>query len=415
MQKLYRDAANIIKHSIEQNLPDAAVRSTLKNRLFSGDIYLVAIGKAAWPMAKAARQELCGKIKKGIVLTKYGHSFGCLPNTEIIEAGHPLPDENSIIGTEKILSLCAQLKADDTLLLLLSGGGSALFEKPLPGLELSEIIEVNMQLLATGASITEINTIRKRLSSVKGGRFAQFCAPARIFSIALSDVLSDRLDIIASGPAAPDPDTAEDALVIAEKYSLRLTKKALQCLSLETPKMLDNVQTVISGSVRHLCQSAARAAAKLGYTPHILTTSLDCEARAAGQLLAALAHDIEKNFHGFQPPCALILGGETVVKIHGSGKGGRCQELALAAAQGIDGLDDVLIFAFGSDGTDGPTDAAGGMVDGKTATKLRENGLIIQHMLDDNNSYHALKTADALIITGPTGTNVNDLAVVLHR
>ncbi|MDR0389282.1 MAG: glycerate kinase [Spirochaetaceae bacterium] len=410
MEKLYRDAKTLVEQSIKENMPQAAVHNALKNHAFGGAVYALAIGKAAWTMAQAARESLGDRIKKGIVITKYGHAAGPVPGFDVYEAGHPLSDENTIMATGRAIELAESLKEGDELLFLISGGGSALFEKPLPGLSLDDIVDVNNQLLASGADIVEINMIRKRLSSVKAGRFARLCAPARVFTVVLSDVLGDRLDSIASGPAAPDLSTAGEALAVAEKYGLNLSKKMRDYLEEETPKSLDNVETVITGSVRTLCESAAGIAAGLGYTPHILSADMNCEAREAGRLIASMARQIK---YRPNPPCAVILGGETVVHLKGSGKGGRNQELALAAAEGIAGLKGLLIFSFGSDGTDGPTDAAGAWVDGATAGKLAEKGLRIQDVLDNNDAYHALDAIDALIKTGPTGTNVNDIAVIL--
>jgi len=379
MDKLYRDARSIINRAVKENMPGEAVSNALKNRKFTGNIYLVAIGKAAWTMAFSAREELGGGIKHGIVITKYGHSFGGIPGFEIFEAGHPVPDENTITGTQKAVELARGLGAGDELLFLVSGGGSALFELPLPGLTLADITAVNRQLLASGAGITEINTVRKRLSSVKGGRFAQICSPARVFTVALSDVLGDRPDIIASGPAAPDMSTAKEALETVRKYGLVFNDTVKKYLSQETPKSLNNVETVVTGSVRTLCESAANAAAALGYTPHILCTEMDCEAREAGRLAAAIAKQINSgintNGYTFKRPCAVILGGETVVNLKGTGKGGRNQELTLAAAEGLAGIKSLLVFSVGSDGTDGPTDAAGGIVDGETMRRLGEKNL----------------------------------------
>jgi len=415
MRELYRNADIIINRAIEANLPQRAVRSALKNHSFSGNIYLIAIGKAAWTMAHSAWEELGGKIKKGVVITKYGHSSGDIPGMEIVEAGHPLPDENTIAGTQKAVELARGLSVGDELLFLISGGGSALFEQPLPGLELADIAEITNQLLASGADIVEINTIRKRMSSVKGGRFAQLCAPAKVFTVVLSDVLGDRLDSIASGPAAPDMSTVEDAVAIADKYALALGDTVREYLAKETPKALDNVETVITGSVRTLCCAAADIAAELGYTPHVLCSEMNCEAREAGRLISAIAKQIDSDTYAIRRPCAVILGGETVVRLKGDGKGGRNQELALAAAEGIAGLKDVLIFSVGSDGTDGPTDAAGGFADGATVQRLAEKGLKLRKILDDNDAYNGLAAIDALIKTGPTGTNVNDVAVILCK
>lgn len=332
-----------------------------------------------------------------------------IPGVRCYEAGHPVPDGNSFSATGRALELVSGLTPGDTVLFLLSGGGSALFEKPLiPGEELGDI---TAQLLASGADIVEMNTVRKRLSGVKGGRFAQACAPARVFSIVLSDIIGDPLDMIASGPAYPDSSTCAQARAVAEKYGLRLSAAALELLDRETPKELTNVTTQITGSVRELCAAAARSAQELGYEPVMLTDQLCCQAREAGSFLASVA----RTHRGQGKKLAFLAGGETVVKLTGAGKGGRNQELALSAAQGIDGLDGVLVFSLGSDGTDGPTDAAGGVVDGQTAARLREQGLSIHQVLEDNDAYHALAKADGLIVTGPTGTNVNDIAAALLR
>ena len=406
-QKLRQDADAIIRAAIAAVLPDEAVRRALKGRHFPGRVLLVAAGKAAWQMARAAVEAL-GPVDAGVVVTKYGHVQGQLPGVICYEAGHPVPDENSFRATQAALDLVAGAKETDTVLFLLSGGGSALFEKPLiPGGELQDITQ---QLLACGAGIVEMNTIRKRLSAVKGGRFALACAPARVYSIVLSDILGDPLDMIASGPAVPDRSTCAQAQAIAETYGLRLSGAARACLQQETPKALDNVETHITGSVRELCAAAAAACGQLGYQPVLLTDHLDCEAREAGRFLA----DIARTHAGRGQKAAYLAGGETVVHLTGHGLGGRNQELALAAAPGLAGLP-AAVFSVGSDGTDGPTDAAGGYVDGDTAAALAARGLDAGAVLADNDAYHALQAVDGLIVTGPTGTNVNDVAVVLVR
>ena len=406
-QKLRQDAEAIIRAAIAAVLPDEAVRRALKGRHFPGRVLLVAAGKAAWQMARAAVEAL-GPVDAGVVVTKYGHVQGQLPGVACYEAGHPVPDENSFRATQAALDLVAGAKETDTVLFLLSGGGSALFEKPLiPGGELQDITQ---QLLACGAGIVEMNTIRKRLSAVKGGRFALACAPARVYSIVLSDILGDPLDMIASGPAVPDRSTCAQAQAIAETYGLRLSGAARACLQQETPKALDNVETYITGSVRELCAAAAAACGQMGYQPVLLTDHLDCEAREAGRFLA----DIARTHAGRGQATAYLAGGETVVRLTGHGLGGRNQELALAAAPGLAGLP-AAVFSVGSDGTDGPTDAAGGYVDGDTAAALAARGLDAGAVLADNDAYHALQAVDGLIVTGPTGTNVNDVAVVLVR
>lgn len=407
-KELRNHAQKIIDAAIKDNLPDEAVRHALTGREFTGNLYLIAIGKAAWQMAAAADECLGGKVKEGLVITKYDHSQGPIANYRIIEAGHPVSDENSYAAAQAALDMVSGLSSDDTVLFLVSGGGSALFEKPLVPEE--EMQDVTKQLLACGADITEMNTIRKRLSAVKGGKFAKAC-PAKVIAVVLSDILGDPLDMIASGPAAPDKSLREQAKALVAKYDLKLSEKALKLLDIETPKQLDNVESHIVGSVRRLCESAAKTASELGYEPHVLTDQLCCEARDAGSFLASIARTHADDGKAL----AYIAGGETVVHLTGTGKGGRNQEIALSAAAGIVGLDYVLVFSLGSDGTDGPTDAAGGIVDGSTAACLAEQGISIDQVLADNDAYTALGKADGLIMTGPTGTNVNDVAVVLIK
>lgn len=407
-KELRNHAQKIIDAAIKDNLPDEAVRHALTGREFTGNLYLIAIGKAAWQMAYAADECLGGKVKEGLVITKYDHSQGAIADYRIIEAGHPVSDENSYAAAQAALDMVSGLDKDDTVLFLVSGGGSALFEKPLVSEE--EMQDVTRQLLACGADITEMNTIRKRLSAVKGGRFAHAC-PAKIIAVVLSDILGDPLDMIASGPAAPDMSTCEQAKALVAKYDLKMSNEALALLDTETPKQLDNVESHIVGSVRRLCESAAQTAAELGYEPHVLTDQLCCEARDAGSFLASIARTHAADGKSL----AYIAGGETVVHLTGKGLGGRNQEIALSAAAGIAGLDNVLVFSLGSDGTDGPTDAAGGIVDGCTAGRFADMGISIDCVLADNDAYTALGKVDGLLMTGPTGTNVNDVAVVLIK
>ena len=408
-QTLRSHADSIISSAISAVKPDEAVKRALSGKEFSGRVLLVAAGKAAWQMAKAAHDCLGDRIENGVVVTKYDHVMGPIGNFTCCEAGHPVPDENSFAGTQKALDLVSGLTAADTVLFLLSGGGSALFEKPLiPGEELQDITG---QLLACGADLVEINTIRKRLSAVKGGKFAQLCAPAHVYAIILSDILGDPLDMIASGPACPDSATAADAIAIAEKYGLKLTARSRELLEVETPKELDNVTTQITGSVRELCTAAAKACQAHGYEPVMLTDMLSCQAREAGSFLASIL----RTHAGSGKNLAFLAGGETVVQLIGKGKGGRNQELALSAAAGIAGIPGAAVFSVGSDGTDGPTDAAGGYVDYETAAALKAQGISIYQVLQNNDAYHALQKADGLVITGPTGTNVNDISVALLR
>ena len=404
---LHDDALLIARRAIDAAMPDAAVRRALAaHRDFlnaPGRLILVAVGKAAWTMARAAWDEAA--FDGGVIVTARGCAHGPVGNAAIIEAGHPIPDKMSILGAETALERVRGLTEHDRVLFLLSGGGSALFEKPL--IAPDELARITEHLLRSGADIVAINTIRKRLSAVKGGRFALACRPARVLSLVLSDVLGDPLDMIASGPAAPDTSTSREALALAGRYALPLSDAARACLARETPKALDNVESEIIGSVSLLCASAADTARALGYEPLLLTDRLDCEAREAGAFLAAMAKT-----HAGRGRRAFILGGETVVHVRGRGLGGRNQELALAAAGGLNGLNAALM-SVGSDGRDGPTDAAGGCVDGASLERCRAAGVDIAAALADNDAYHALDRIGALIRTGPTGTNVGDLTVLL--
>ncbi len=405
--KLRKTAVEIAREAIAAVKPDAAVKRALSTAAFdpAGEVVLVAAGKAAWRMAAATSDVLGDRLARGIVVTKYGHVEHPLPRIVCHEAGHPVPDENSFRATAAALDFVKGLSPHDTVVFLLSGGGSALFEAPFVSGD--DLADVTRQLLACGADIVEMNTIRKRLSRVKGGRFAAACAPARIFQVVLSDILGDPLDMIASGPAAADTSTCAQAQAVVAKYNLKLSPGVLACLAQETPREVTNVETIVAGSVRELCAAAASACAARGYAPEVIDTAIADEARVAGRRLAEIvrAHAADGIRRAF------IMGGETVVKLTGHGKGGRNQEFALAAAPILDGLSNVALISVGSDGTDGPTDAAGGCVDGETATQLRAHGLSVEHALAENNAYPTLAAVDGLVITGPTGTNVNDVAI----
>lgn len=424
IKQLRTDARQIMEEAIQAVLPESAVNKALcewqekktKERRKQGRLIVIAIGKAAWRMASVVGKSMDRIIDEGLVVTKYGHSQGLLDGFRIIEAGHPLPDENSVLGAAKALEMVKNLTENDQVMMLISGGGSALFEKPVDGISLQEVQKVTDQLLSGGADIGEINTIRKRLSAVKGGRFAEACGKAQVLTIVLSDVLGDRLDVIASGPMEADRSTAAEALVIAEKYSLKLTAGMKNALTKETPKNISNNDTVLAGNVAAFCQAAAESSQKKGYEPLLLTTTLDCEAREAGRMMAAIGREVsqaDSSPHAIVPPCAIIAGGETIVHVTGRGKGGRNQELALAAAFGIQDDHRLVVLSVGSDGTDGPTDAAGGMVDGGSIQRMKAAGSSPEERLADNDAYHALEASGDLIITGPTGTNVNDLVLIL--
>ncbi len=398
------DLKKIYEKAIHDSLPDSAVKKALSYfKKPKGKVILVAIGKASWQMASVAKQELGDIIDFGVVITKYNHSLGKIDGIEIHEAGHPIPDENSICATKRVLELTKNLTVDDTVLFLVSGGGSSLFEMPRCTQE--ELKEINKALILCGAPIDEINTVRKHISMVKGGQFATHIYPARVFSVTLSDVIGNDLGVIASGPAHLDLTTKEDALEIIRKYDLPVDENIV----IETPKTVKNVENYITGSVSGLCRSAKKQAKELGYETKIVGESLKMEASATGKLIAEIAKENENT----SEPLCLIFGGESVVHVKGQGKGGRNQELALSCAQGIQGMKGVAMCSVGSDGTDGPTDAAGAWVDGDTWKNLQKLKKSPEECLKNNDSYNAFCGTEYHIITGPTGTNVNDLMVLL--
>lgn len=404
MKKLIKE---IVNESIKECLPDKAVSRELKKLPnLSGKKILIAIGKASYQMAKTALESEV-KFDETVVITKYNHLKDNLRGCVCFEAGHPISDENTIKASKYAYNLVGNLTKDDLVVMLISGGGSSLFEIPL--LDFEEIKDINNQLLKKGADIVEINTIRKRLSKVKGGKFAKHCYPAQVYNIILSDVIGNRPDMIASGPSYEDFSICEDALKIVKKYKLNLSKKTLELLKEETVKTLPNVTTKISGSVDQLCFKAKEVLEKNGCNTEILTTCMDCEASEAGFFLSSIAKTKSKS----KNKLAYIFGGETIVHLKGKGKGGRNQELVFASAKNISGLKNVTIISFSSDGTDGPTDAAGAFVDGETFNKLKEKNIDYDCILKNNDSYTVLKQLNQLIITEPTGTNVNDASIIL--
>ena len=399
-KKLYDDALQIINYSIREVLPEKAVRKALEGFVKpNGKTIMVSIGKAAYSMAKETLNNI--DIDIGLVITKYNHAQDALPNTTIIEAGHPILDENSLKGTQFAIDLCQNLTCDDTVVMLISGGGSALFEMPLVSLE--ELQDISSQLLKCGANINEINIIRKRLSKVKGGRFAKICEPAKVINIILSDIINDPLDMIASGPTCPDLSTCQEALDIVNKYHLNIKKETLELLKLETIKNLDNIVTYITGNNEQLKLAAKRKALQLGYETIYIDEAITSEAKDAASFMI---EQIEQ--HKNHRPIAIIAGGEIVVEVKGNGLGGRNQELSLRCAPFIKDKD-ICFFAIGSDGTDGPTDAAGAYCDSDTC---KED---IETYSSNNDSYHYFEKYGGLIKTRPTGTNVCDLYVALLK
>ncbi|KAF2955304.1 glycerate kinase [Marinitoga sp. 38H-ov] len=411
---LKNDLLKIINYTIDSVLPENSVRKNIKKmNILNEKIFLLSIGKAAWRMAKAAKEELKENIKSGIVITKYNHNLGDIDSLEIYEAGHPIPDENSIKATKRVLEIINSLEDDFIILFLISGGGSSLFELPEDNISLDEIQYITHQLLRSGANINEINAIRKRLSKVKGGKFANLVYPKKIKALVLSDVLGDKLESIASGPAYKDINSSKKIEDIIKKYNINVNNSIKKVLFKEPPKNIVNAQHIIIGSVKIACEKAFEKAKDLGYNALLLTTSLSCEAKEAGKFFANIALEELKYNNPIKKPCAIIAGGETIVNVKGNGLGGRNQELSYSFALEVEGLKNIAFASVGTDGTDGPTDAAGGIVDGFTSIKLKTKGLDPYIFLENNDTYNALEEAGDLLKIGPTGTNVNDIIILL--
>ena len=386
---------------------------------------LVGAGKATAAMAAAAEAILGDRIDCGAINTKYGHALP-LARVETFEAGHPVPDEAGVAGARHQLELLAGLDPDALVLGLFSGGGSALLPAPADGLTLAEKQETTRLLLACGATIDEINALRKHLSAIKGGLLARVATPARVVALMLSDVIGDPLDTIASGPTHPDSTTFGDCLAIVDRYDLRhqLPAPVRQHLKAgargkhpETPKPGDpcftRAKSLVIGNSRLAIDAAANQASALGYEVCVLTSRLQGEARHAATALVSIAQETAETNRPIARPACLIAGGETTVTLRSDGKGGRNQELALAASLQLDGWSAITLLSGGTDGTDGPTDAAGALADGQTLSRARAQGLDAHAFLDRHDSYPFFAALDDLVITGPTGTNVMDLQIVL--
>jgi hydroxypyruvate reductase len=393
-------------------------------------LFVVAVGKAAIPMIQAAVDILGKYLHHGIVITKYEHATGVrLPEKiRVVEAGHPVPDQQGLNGAQAVAQMVAAAGPQDQILLLLSGGASALVPLPAQGISLQDVQQLTELLLRSGATIEELNAVRKHIDQLKGGQLARLSAPAPLSCLILSDVIGDRLDVIASGPTAPDPSTFDDAWdVLARRNLLQAAPPSVLARLRagksgdvpETPKAGDpifsQVVNTVIGSNRQAALAAVQAARDYGYNTLLLTTFLEGEAREVGLMLAGLAKGIRIHGDPLATPACLVLGGETTVTVRGKGRGGRNQELALAAALALDGLPGVALMSLATDGTDGPTDAAGGLVDGSTLQRARHAGFDPLNELQANNAYPLLQAAGALMQTGPTGTNVNDLVVILVR
>lgn len=390
-------------------------------------IYLVGAGKAAMPMAKAMGEVLLDRLSGGVIITKHHHVDRQLPaGLRVHEAGHPVPDDQSVAATRDLAGLLAQVTSRDLVFCVISGGGSALMTLPAEGIALTDLQTTTQLLLRAGATIHQINTVRKHLDTIKGGGLARLARGAPIVALLLSDVIGDDLSVIASGPTAPDPSTFADAWHVLAQFNLLDRLPAPVRVRLErgvageipdTPKpgdpLFQRVQTVIVGSNAQAAQASETAARRLKFNTLLLSTQVQGEAREVAQVAAAIAKEIALYNRPIPKPACLILGGETTVTVKGTGLGGRNQEMALALASAIAGQPGILIAALGTDGTDGPTDAAGAIAAGDTLARARELGLDAQASLANNDAYHFFQPLGDLIITGPTGTNVNDLLFVL--
>ncbi|QYJ15888.1 D-glycerate 2-kinase [Rubrobacter xylanophilus DSM 9941] len=425
------DLESILEAGLAAADPKDAVRRHLRledgeifirgERLRPGRIFVVAAGKAAGPMARAAAEILGEEISGGIVVTKDGHEPGP-EGLETLYASHPEPDERGLEAARRTAELAASLGEDDLLLLaLVSGGASALLADPAEGIELGELKQLTSALLRSGASIDEINAVRKHVSTLKGGGLARLAHPARTVALLLSDVVGDDPSSIASGPTAPDPTTLQDARDVLRRYGIDPPASIARRLreGPETPKpgdpVFEHVVNLVVGGGLATARAAAEEARTLGYTPLLLSTYVTGESRAAAFLHAAIVRESLTSGNPAPPPLALVSGGETTVTVSGEGTGGPNQEFTLALALALEGVDGWAAFSVDTDGADGPTDAAGGLVDGETAARIRAAGLDPEEALARNDAHPALEAADALLITGPTGTNVNDLRAVLVR
>lgn len=399
------------------------IRSVYQNGSFKR-LIVTGFGKAACSMSKAMEDNLGDLIDTGILITKYGHSMSQESMIRIYEAGHPVPDENGLRGTEEIIKILKNADKNTLVVCLVSGGGSALLVSPYEGISLDEKQKITQLLLKAGVDIYELNTVRKHISKVKGGRLAEIAYPAKMISLVLSDVIGDRLDVIASGPTAPDKTTYNHAIGVLEKY--KLTEKAPESvinmlgngakgLIPETPKddnpVFEKVENIIIGSNIKALEAAKTKAESLGFKPEIISSEITGEARDVGKWLADIARSKRSNSSN-RLNC-LISGGETTVTVKGNGMGGRNMELALAFAMEIECVEGITLLSAGTDGTDGPTDAAGAIVDGQTVKKAKTTGLNPEEYLNNNDSYNFFKKIDELLVTGPTGTNVMDIQIMV--
>jgi hydroxypyruvate reductase len=419
--RLRKDAKTILKAALAAADPTAAVAEALQKRRDLDRyerIFVAGAGKAGGTMARAAEKVLGKRISAGCVAVKDGDTAKCR-HIELRPCGHPVPDERGVDAARRIAELCAQAGPGDLIIFLASGGASALTPYPALPITLAEKQATTKLMLASGATIHELNALRKHISLFKGGQLARIAAPAHVVSLILSDVVGDDLGVIGSGPTAPDDSTFATALDVLDRYGLRAkvpasVRQRLEAGEGETPKpgdaLFQNVENIIVGNNQKSLEAAARAAKKLGYRTLILASTIEGETREVARMHAAIARQIRISGQPLRPPACVISGGETTVTIRGSGKGGRNQEFALAAAIDIEGLENTLIMSVGTDGTDGPTDAAGAVADGETVERSERSA---REALAENDSYPFFAELGDLVMTGSTGTNVMDLHVML--
>jgi glycerate 2-kinase len=403
---------NVIDDSLKEIEAGSLLHQALQREDLSGNFHLLALGKAACSMAKAAQEFFGDRILTALIITAYDPKV--LPdNYEVILACHPYPDENSLVAGKKISALLSNLNRGDKLLLLISGGASSLAELPRDNVTLPEIADITKKLQLRGADIIELNTVRKHLSKLKGGQLARAAEPAQVFCFLLSDVIGDRLDTIGSGYAAPDNTTGASALCILQQYSIHISNNIKNALQEETPAMLRNAINRIIGNNELLCHITAQKIMQRGYIPWLLTTEMNGEAIHYAKMIPDIVKSARSAKSRIALPCIAICGGETTVTVRGNGKGGRNQELALAAAINIRNLDGVTVAAIASDGIDGNTKFAGAIVDTNSYDRMLSCGINPEAFLHNNDSSTALGKIDAVIQTGNTNTNLNDLLLIL--
>ena len=419
------------RQAVQRAMQRDGTRLRVQNRVYDlarvKNVLVIGFGKASATMAQAIEEILADRIARGWVTVKYGHTAPLTTGKiHLHEAGHPLLDQNSLDGTQQILAILDAATENDLVVCLISGGGSALLELPIAGVSLDDLRATTDALLRCGATINEINTLRKHISQVKGGQLARRAGQAPVVSLILSDVICSPLDAIASGPAAPDTTSFADARAVIERRGLRGQIPAHIVAHIErgargdipdTPKTGDpifaRVQNVIIADLTIACDAAMQAARQLGYNSLLLSSFVQGEACEFAKFLSAIAREINVSERPVRKPACVVCGGETTVTLRGKGKGGRNQEIALAAAIEMAGMENVVILSGGTDGTDGPNDAAGAIADGTTIARASAKGLDARAYLANNDSYNFFQPLGDLLITGPTGTNVNDVTVLM--